>query len=106
VLSPGATLRSVDILLPILQGASASKSFKDLKTQVVIQFERTYIQQLILTYQGNITRAAQAAGKDRRAFWQLIRKHHMLASGTAQTATPNSASQELQPPGVNTYLRL
>ena len=42
---------------------------------IVTQFEKSYIQRLLITHQGNITRAAQTARKDRRTFWQLIRKH-------------------------------
>jgi DNA-binding NtrC family response regulator len=52
-------------------------SFKDAKADVVNKFERTYIERLLLSYQGNISKAAQAAKKNRRAFWQLIRKHQI-----------------------------
>jgi two-component system response regulator GlrR len=44
---------------------------------MVEKFEKTYIQGLLVAYQGNITRAAEAAQKNRRAFWQLIRRHHI-----------------------------
>jgi DNA-binding NtrC family response regulator len=39
------------------------------------QFERAYIQEKLRSCGGNISHAALAAGKDRRAFWELIRKH-------------------------------
>ncbi|MEO8368718.1 MAG: sigma 54-interacting transcriptional regulator, partial [Candidatus Solibacter sp.] len=41
------------------------------------QFERAYIEEKLRSSGGNISHAAQAAGKDRRAFWELIRKHHI-----------------------------
>ena len=41
------------------------------------QFERSYIQRLLVSCHGNITDAARAARKNRRAFWQLIRKHRI-----------------------------
>ena len=44
---------------------------------MVEQFEREYIEGLLKTHRGNITRAAQAAEKNRRAFWELIRKHRI-----------------------------
>jgi DNA-binding NtrC family response regulator len=47
------------------------------KAKVITQFERTYLQGLLLAHQGNITRAAQAAQKDRGAFWHLLRKHQI-----------------------------
>jgi len=42
---------------------------------VVEQFERSYIEQILIACDGNITHAALAAKKNRRALWQLIRKH-------------------------------
>ena len=42
---------------------------------VVENFEREYINKLLLAYGGNISKAANAAQKNRRAFWELIRKH-------------------------------
>jgi two-component system, NtrC family, response regulator GlrR len=59
------------------QGDSDEKSFQQRKAEIVAQFEKNYIQSMLQTYQGNITRAAQAAQKDRRAFWQLIHKHRI-----------------------------
>ena len=41
------------------------------------QFERAYIEQKLRTCGGNISRAAKAAGKNRRSFWELIRKHQI-----------------------------
>ena len=55
----------------------AEEKFKEAKAMVVNEFEKSYIEKLLLSYKGNITRAAQAAQKNRRAFWQLIRKHQI-----------------------------
>jgi len=52
-------------------------SFQQAKAKIVEQFEREYIQRLLVSCNGNISRAAQAAKKNRRAFWELIRKHHI-----------------------------
>ncbi len=52
----------------------APKSFQEMKDEMVKQFERTYIQSLLMVHQGNITKAAEAAQKNRRAFFELIRK--------------------------------
>ncbi len=51
------------------------ESFKQAKAAVVTRFERAYLQQLLLAYRGNISQAADAAQKNRRAFFQLIRKY-------------------------------
>jgi DNA-binding NtrC family response regulator len=50
-------------------------TFQQAKAEMVAQFERNYLDELLRTYQGNITKAAQAANKNRRTLWQLIRKH-------------------------------
>ena len=55
------------------------QSFQQAKSRVVAEFERDYLKGLLVAYQGNITRAAAAAQKNRRAFWQLVRKHHLDA---------------------------
>jgi DNA-binding NtrC family response regulator len=47
---------------------------------VVSQFERNYIKGLLIAYRGNISKAAKAANKNRRAFWELIRKHRIDVS--------------------------
>ena len=38
-------------------------------------FEREYLQKMLDRHDGNVTHAAQAAAKNRRAFWDLLRKH-------------------------------
>lgn len=57
------------------QPIHSQDSFQDAKTKVVNNFEVAYIQNLLLEHHGNITQAAQVARKNRRAFWELIRKH-------------------------------
>ncbi|MGH7600930.1 MAG: sigma-54 interaction domain-containing protein [bacterium] len=64
-----------EILLP--GTAKAGESLQKAKSKVVAQFERTYLQSLLAAHRGNITRAAEAAQKNRRAFWQLIRKYQI-----------------------------
>ena len=66
-----------DIVLPGSQARQPEESFQQAKAKVVEQFERDYIQRLLVSYQGNISKAARAARKNRRAFWELIRKHQM-----------------------------
>jgi two-component system response regulator GlrR len=55
------------------------ESFQVAKARAVERFERSYIEQVLLACDGNITHAAMAAKKNRRALWELIRKHHIEA---------------------------
>jgi two-component system, NtrC family, response regulator GlrR len=63
------------IVLPGVHEQPHRLSFQEMKARVVSQFEADYIQNLLTAYRGNITQAAQAAQKERRTFWELMRKH-------------------------------
>ena len=75
VLSKQAIIRSDEVILPVSKSSSGKESFQSVKREAIAQFEKKYIQGLLCTYQGNITKAAEAARKNRRAFWQLMRKY-------------------------------
>ena len=61
-------------------GASTIESYRDAKARAVEQFERRYIEGALASCHGNITHAANAVSKNRRAFWQLMRKHGIDSS--------------------------
>lgn len=54
-------------------------AFKQEKSRVVAEFERTYIVQALTESHGHIGLAAQKAQKHRRAFWELMRKYDIYA---------------------------
>ncbi len=80
-LSELATIHGADIHLPGSPSPQEAESFQAAKARVVADFEKDYIQQLLLANEGNITHAAKAANKNRRAFWQLMRKHRITVLG-------------------------
>lgn len=47
------------------------------RASALTDFERDYVTGLLVRHSGNITHAAQSAGKDRRSFWHLMRKHQI-----------------------------
>jgi DNA-binding NtrC family response regulator len=55
--------------------AAPATDFRNAKVQVVKKFERDYVEQMLRKHDGNITRAAMEAGKDRRAFGRLAKKY-------------------------------
>jgi len=75
VITEGQTVGQGSISLPAETGSDAVESFREKKARMVAEFERSYIEELLKTAEGNITRAAEAARKDRRALRLLIRKH-------------------------------
>jgi len=77
VLSGGEVIRADDITLLDQVDPARSESFQEAKDRIVAEFEKTYIRSLLLKCSGNISEAARMAHKNRRAFWELIRKHHI-----------------------------
>jgi DNA-binding NtrC family response regulator len=64
--------------LPALSTAlDASSSYKTQKRLVIDAFQRRYLVWLMMDYKGNVSRAARAAGKDRRDFGKLLRRHRI-----------------------------
>jgi DNA-binding NtrC family response regulator len=57
------------------QLALSADSFRQAKQQLIDEFECHYLDQLLLLHHGNVSRAAAAARKHRRALWELLRKH-------------------------------
>jgi two-component system response regulator GlrR len=72
------------VVLPRAAGrrepVDAGESFQEAKARAVAEFEAAYVRDLLLAHRGNISHAARAADKNRRAFWELIRKHGIDAS--------------------------
>ncbi|HEX3559738.1 MAG TPA: sigma-54 dependent transcriptional regulator [Pyrinomonadaceae bacterium] len=76
-LSEREDISAEELDLPATDAPACTRSFGEAKAQVVARFERQYLLELLLEHRGNITHAAAAARKNRRAFWQLLRKHHI-----------------------------
>jgi two-component system, NtrC family, response regulator GlrR len=75
VFSEGAEIQAEDLSLPMPLGKPGDESFRTGKERVIRAFERDYLQKMLDRHEGNITHAAHAAAKNRRAFWELLRKH-------------------------------
>ena len=75
VMTEGPIVIAGDLVLSCGAGNGHQESLQEAKAREIARFERNYIQGLLSACKGNITRAAQVARKNRRAFWQLIQKH-------------------------------
>jgi DNA-binding NtrC family response regulator len=99
-LCQGSTIESRH--LPALDaGGGAPVSFRAAKAEAMSRFERGYIVQLLRACKGNISQAARAAQKNRRAFWELIRKHGIdpreyLDEPAGQRKSPGRSTRSLQ----------
>lgn len=52
-----------------------AQPFRAAKQAAIDSFERRYLREILARHDANITRAARAAGKDRRSFQRLLEKH-------------------------------
>ncbi len=55
-------------------------NFGEAKAQLIAQFERQYVRDALAKQHGNVARAAASSGKNRRAFWEIMRKHQIDAA--------------------------
>ena len=76
-LSERTEIQRAEINLPGSRQTANLESFQRSKAKAVDQFETSFLRRLLDVHQGNITRAAQAAQKDRRVLRQLINKHQI-----------------------------
>jgi DNA-binding NtrC family response regulator len=54
-----------------------AEPFNRAKQRLIENFERNYLTELIAAHQGNVTQAARTAGKERRDFGKLLKKHRV-----------------------------
>ena len=87
VLSDDAVIRADDITLLEHVDPTRSESFQEAKDRIVADFEKTYLRSVLLKSHGNISEAARLARKNRRAFWELIRKHHISVKSLRATVS-------------------
>jgi DNA-binding NtrC family response regulator len=81
VLSDRCEIELSDLSLPDNGPAAEEQSFQTMKSRVVWQFEHDFLTSVLHAHRGNITHAASAVKKNRRAFWELLRKHGLLTGG-------------------------
>ena len=76
----GPMLLADDIEIDLVSLAPADDDcFRVAKARLIENFERGYLEKLLAAHAGNVTHAAKAAQKDRRAFFELMRKHHLAS---------------------------
>lgn len=85
----GNSVSAADLDLP---GASAPakdrQTLKVARSAAVTQCERSYLSEVLRQCGGNVTQAAKLAGKERRSFQRLLRKHSIAV-------TPFKPSREI-----------
>jgi DNA-binding NtrC family response regulator len=79
LMSDGIVIQSNDIDLPVdsPETDAAVPSLRIAKARMVQQFERSYLIEVLSACEGNVSHAARTAGKERRSFQRLIRKHNI-----------------------------
>lgn len=79
IFTNGTTIKPDNVLLPEASNHCLALTLQQAKTRMIADFEKQYIENLLHAHNGNISEAATVAGKNRRSFWELIRKHNIDA---------------------------
>ncbi len=66
------------------QALSQNSSYWPTLTEARDQFERQYLIRVLQMTEGNVTRAAELAGRNRTDFYKLLKKHELSASRVAE----------------------
>ena len=81
VMAHGEYIRPEDISIgslgapPPSVGLDLSRTFRDLKREVVEAFELEYAQEILRAHRGNLAAASRQAGMDRKNLWALAKKY-------------------------------
>jgi two-component system, NtrC family, response regulator GlrR len=75
MLADGVQIEVVHLGLATQKPQPVAPKFAEARREAITQFEREYIRRMIALHEGNVTKAALAAGLDRRSFYRLMKKH-------------------------------
>jgi len=79
-------------------GIDVSHPYKTEKRKVVEAFDREYLVRLLAEHQGNVSRAAEAAGKERRDLGKLLKRYGLEARQLAALPPFRSSIREPEVP--------
>ena len=65
------------IPVPLPQKLLPTLSFNQARAQIIAQFEKAYVTDLLQSNGGNVSQSAKAAQKERRSFGRLIKKYQL-----------------------------
>ena len=85
-LACGPIIRGHDLELTVRASARQPmvESLRESKAHLIEEFERTYLEETLVASNGNISKAARLAGKDRRSFFALLKKYNLALGPTTE----------------------
>jgi DNA-binding NtrC family response regulator len=72
---PGAVAATLDTLDGVIETARLARNFRLAKAQVIAEFERAYIGELMLRTSGNVSLAARLCGQERSRLNKMVLKY-------------------------------
>jgi DNA-binding NtrC family response regulator len=60
--------------------AASDSTFREARARVVATFEKDFLEEMLRRASGNVTQAAQLAGKDRRVFGRMMKRYNIRHS--------------------------
>jgi DNA-binding NtrC family response regulator len=77
VFCPGTKIQLADMADLPAAPKPLGGNFRQERARAVTAFERSYIEEMLRRAAGNVTQAARLAGKDRRVFGRLMKRHNV-----------------------------
>jgi DNA-binding NtrC family response regulator len=84
VIAEGDVVLPCHVALPddVAERETEDATFRAARTKTLEMFERGYVRDMLARHNGNVSRAARAAGKERRAFGRLVKKYNLGSQAT------------------------
>ncbi len=77
IMTPDRVIEPESLPFKAEESQRVFNTFQEAKRKTVEQFEKEYVASILQLHKGNVTQAAKAAGKDRREFGRLVKKHRL-----------------------------
>jgi DNA-binding NtrC family response regulator len=80
ILARTSVIEPADVVLAGVSAATPAAAgpattLAEAKRKVIEDFERAYLTAVMAAHGGHVSRAAEAAGKDRKSFWELLKRY-------------------------------
>ncbi|MGD0125404.1 MAG: sigma-54 dependent transcriptional regulator [Terriglobia bacterium] len=85
----GLQCKAAELTSPTPVPPAQRRCFSALKRAAIETFERQYLTRIMSEYRGNVSHAARAAGKDRRDFGKLLKKHLLNPRAFSPPGSPS-----------------
>jgi DNA-binding NtrC family response regulator len=75
LIGTGSWIKELHDRIAMVAATDVTRSFRELKQEVIDGFEKAYLTELLRVHRGNLAQAARTASMDRKNLWALVVRH-------------------------------